>query len=184
LNLMEPDEVDTWKRALLRFRETKDEFMSQSHESPFSHSGEGGFKGLSYFEPDPAFRFETKLLRYRVETSVIMITSTGTRQLFNKVGRFDIKVEAQPVQLQAYQAAEREDEDLFVPFKDATSGKETYGAARYLDMKVEHNDEYLLDFNYAYNPYCAYVEGYVCPVPPAENWLKVAIRAGERNHHA
>ena len=180
---MQPDEVETWKRALLRFRVQRDEFMRLGRGSPFSHSGQQDFQGLKYFEPDPAFRFEAKLLRYPSEGSVMMTTSKGTRQLFSKVGRFDLVVEGQPVQLQAYQSLEREDPSLFIPFKDATSGRETYGAARYLDMKVEHDDNYLVDFNYAYNPYCAYNEGYVCPLPPAENWLRVAIRAGERKYH-
>jgi uncharacterized protein len=180
---MEPDEVDTWKRALLRSREQKEDFMRNDRESPFSRSGQVGFKGLSYFEPDPAFHFETKLRRYQTEASVMMTTSTGTRQLFNREGRFEVTVGTQPIRLQAYQSAEGEDVDLFVPFKDATSGKETYGAGRYIDLRVQHDDIYLLDFNYAYNPYCAYFEGYVCPVPPAENSLRVAIRAGERRYH-
>jgi len=178
-----PDEVETWKRALLRFREKKDEFMRQDHGSPFSHSGRHDFAGLKYFEPDPAFRFEATLNRYPIEAAIIMTTSKGTRQLFNKVGRFDLIIEGQPVQLQAYQSAEREDPSLFVPFRDATSGKETYGAARYLDMRVQHDDNYLVDFNYAYSPYCDYNDGYVCPIPPQENWLKVAIRAGEKKYH-
>jgi uncharacterized protein (DUF1684 family) len=180
---MEPDEVDTWKRALQRYRVQKDEFMKLGRDSPFSHSGQQDFKGLKYFEPDPAFRLPTKLQRYTNEGTAMMVTSTGTRQLFNKEGRFDLVVEGQAVQLQAYQSAEREDPSLFIPFKDATSGKETYGAGRYLDMKVQHDDVYLLDFNYAYNPYCAYIEGYICPLPPAENWLKIAIRAGEKKYH-
>ncbi len=87
---MQPDEVETWKRALLRFRAQKDEFMRLGRESPFARFGQQGFHGLSYFEPDPAFRFEAKLQRYRAEASVMMTTSTGTRQLFNRVGRFDL----------------------------------------------------------------------------------------------
>jgi uncharacterized protein len=179
---MEPDEVDTWKRALLRFRAQKDEFMRHGRGSPFSRSGHE-FSGLKYFEPDPAYRFEVRLTRYPTETSVIMTTSKGTRQLYNKVGHFDITLDGQPAQLQAYQSAERENPPIFVPFRDATSGKETYGASRYLDMEVEHDDNYLLDFNYAYNPYCAYDDGYVCPLPPRENWLTAAIRAGEKSYH-
>jgi uncharacterized protein (DUF1684 family) len=112
-----------------------------------------------------------------------MSTSKGTRQLFNKEGSFEVVVEGKTVQVQAYQSAEREDPSLFVPFKDATSGNESYGAARYIDLEVQHDDRYLFDFNYAYNPYCAYNEGYVCPLPPAENWLKVEIRAGETKYH-
>ncbi len=166
----------------MRFRAQKDEFMRFGRDSPFSHSDQGAFQGLGYFDPDPAFRFEATLKRYQTESSVMMTTNKGTRQLFNKVGLFDLVVGGQPVQLQAYQSAEREDPNLFLPFKDATSGRETYGAARYLDMRVEHDDNYLVDFNYAYNPYCAYNEGYACPLPPTENVLRVAIRAGERKY--
>jgi uncharacterized protein len=179
---MQPDEVETWMRALLRFRAGREEFMRQSRDSPFVLSGRRDFQGLKYFEPDPAFRFEAKLQRYRNEPSVIMTTSRGTRQLYHKAGRFDLVVAGQPAPLQAYQSAEREDPNLFIPFKDSTSGKETYAAARYLDMRVEHDDNYLVDFNYAYNPYCAYSEGFTCPLPPAENWLRVAIRAGEKKY--
>ena len=69
---------------------------------------------------------------------------------------------------------------LFVPFRDATSGKESYGAARYLDLEDEPSGEYVLDFNLAYNPYCAYSDDYVCPFPPKENWLTAPVRAGEK----
>jgi len=75
---------------------------------------------------------------------------------------------------------EQGEKDLFIIFKDATSGKETYGAGRYLDLD-RHGDEIVIDFNYAYNPYCAYNPDWSCPLPPAENWLKVPIRAGEKN---
>jgi len=71
-------------------------------------------------------------------------------------------------------------ETLFIPFKDATSGKETYGAARYLEIEETEVGIFLVDFNKAYNPYCAYSEAYSCPFPPRENWLEVAIKAGEK----
>ena len=180
---MEPDEVETWKRALLRFRSQKDEFMRHGNGSPFLRGGQHEFAGLKYFEPDPSFRFEAKLQRYPVESGLLMTTSKGTRQLYNKVGRFDLLIGGQRVQVQAYQSAQRENPGIFVPFRDATSGKESYGAARYLEMEVQHDDNYLVDFNYAYNPYCAYDDGYVCPMPPPENWLKVAILAGEKKYH-
>jgi uncharacterized protein (DUF1684 family) len=181
--IMKPEDVETWRRALLRFRERKDEFFRSDHDSPLGHGGQGLFAGLKYFEPDPAFRLEAKLQRYPDPESVIMTTSKGTRQLFNRVGFFDFTIDGQPVKLQAYQSAEREDASIFIPFRDATSGKESYGAARYLDLEVEHDDQYAVDFNYAYNPYCAYSEDYVCPLPPQENWLKVPIRAGEKKYH-
>ena len=110
-------------------------------------------------------------------------TSRGTRQIFNRVGYFELPIGGASIRVNAYQSAERDEPTLFVPFRDATSGNESYGAARYLDMEVEHDDEYAVDFNYAYNPYCAYSEDYVCPLPPRENWLGAPLRAGEMKYH-
>ena len=180
---MTPEDQETWARALARFRAEKDEFFRTSHESPLSHEGGGGFAGLKYFDPAPEFRIEAKLERYPTPEGVMVATSKGSRQLFNRVGYFDLTIEGNTVRVHAYQSAECDDPSLFVPFRDLTSGKESYGSARYLDMRVEHDDEYAVDFNYAYNPYCAYSEDYVCPLPPQENWLKVAVRAGEKKYH-
>jgi len=176
---MNPDDVETWRRALINFRDQKNEFFRSDHDSPVSHEG---FEGLRYFDPDPQFRFETELRRDPTPGSIAMTTSKGTRQLFNRIGYFDLLIEGKAVRLYAFQSAEREDPSIFVPFRDATSDRESYGAARYLDLKVEHDDRYAVDFNFAYNPYCAYSDSYICPLPPSENWLLVAIRAGEKKY--
>ncbi|HXW95438.1 MAG TPA: DUF1684 domain-containing protein [Nitrososphaerales archaeon] len=180
---MEPEDRETWARALARFRAEKDQFFRSSHDSPLRGSVDSKH-GLNYFDPDPSFRFEVELQRYTEPATVMLSTSKGTRQLFNRVGCFDLDIAGVHVLINAYQSAGRDDPNLFLPFRDATSGEETYGAARYLDLEVEHNDEYVVDFNYAYNPYCAYSDEYVCPLPPQENWLKVRIRAGEKKYHA
>lgn len=180
---MSPEDQETWKRGLTRFRREKDDYFRTSEDSPVPMAEGEGFKGLSYFDPDPAFRFDAKLQRYSNPASVMMTTSKGSRQLFNRVGYFELTVEGNLVRIQAYQSAERADPSIFIPFHDLTSGREAYGAARYIDLEVEHDDRYVLDFNYAYNPYCAYSDDYVCPLPPQENWLSVPIRAGERKYH-
>jgi len=177
---MNPEDIETWKRALLDFRRRKDLFFESDHDSPLGHEP---FSGLKYFDPNPDFRLETRLHRETVQGSTVMTTSKGTRQLFNNVGYFELPIQGRTIRLYAYQSAEREDPTIFVPFRDATSGKETYGAARYLDLEVELDENYAVDFNYAYNPYCAYSEAYVCPLPPRENWLAVAIHAGEKKYH-
>ena len=179
---MRPEDVETWKLALGRSRAQKDEFFLRHPDSPLPLSERETFNGLRYFDPDPAMRFETRLERYQGTESVIMTTSKGTRQLFNKIGYFEVMVGTKPVRLEAFQSAERQDPGIFVPFRDATSGSESYGAARYLDLEVEHDDEYVVDFNYAYNPYCAYSESYTCPLPPRGNWLAEPVRAGEKKY--
>ena len=180
---MTPEDRETWERALVRFRKEKDEFFRAGDNSPLPHGERERFTGLRYFAPDPSFRFETRLQRYPNPASIMMTTSKGTRQLFDRVGYFEVPIDGKPVRVQALQSAERDDPNIFVPFRDGTSGKQSYGAARYLDLHVEHDDSYALDFNYAYNPYCAYSDDYVCPLPPQENWLTVPIRAGERKYH-
>ena len=180
---MTPEDQVTWARALSRFRAEKDEFFRTSHNSPLPHGSAATFAGLEYFDPAPSLRFEAKLQRYSNPEAVMVATSKGSRQLFIRAGYFDLVIEGEPLGIHAYQSAERDDPNLFIPFRDATSGKESYGAARYLDLPVEHNDQYAVDFNYAYNPYCAYSEDYVCPLPPQENWLQVPIRAGEKKYH-
>jgi len=103
-----------------------------------------------------------------------------------RIGFFEFEIDGTKLRLAAYKSVpppghRHEDHSLFVPFLDATSGKETYGAARYLDLEDRRTDDYVLDFNPAYNPYCAYSDAYICPFPPQENWLAVPIRAGEKN---
>ena len=180
---MTPEDREAWERALTRFRKEKDGFFRTSGDSPLPPGLREGFAGLRYFDPDPSFRFETELRRHANPASVMMTTSEGTRQLFNRVGHFEVSLDGRPVRVQAFQSAEREDPGIFVPFRDGTSGKESYGAARYLDLELEHDDNYVLDFNYAYNPYCAYSEDYICPLPPQENWLTAPVRAGEKKYH-
>src|SRR5271157_2052255 len=104
---MRPEDEETWRRAVLRLRERKDEFLRQSHDSPLAHADQPGFTGLKYFEPDPAYRLEAKLQRHQAAESAIMTTSKGSRQLYNKVGHFDLTIGGEPVRLQAYQSAER-----------------------------------------------------------------------------
>jgi uncharacterized protein len=117
-----------------------------------------------------------------------MNTSAGTQKYFYKYGRLDFMIDGKEYLLYVYQgkdlmATEQYKDYLFVPFTDATTGNESYGSGRYLEFykKDIENDSLQLDFNKAYNPYCAYATGYKCPVPPRENMLPVAIKAGEMN---
>ena len=171
-----------WSEEIERMRREKDSFFGSDPDSPITAEVKPHFKGFNYFHPDPKYVFMVQLHRYENPKIVLMATSKGTEQRFYKVGYFEFELDGQRVQLPAYTSVERDDKDLFIPFRDGTSGKESYGAARYLDLPVSPTDEYNLDFNYAYNPYCAYNADYVCPFPPKENWLSVEIRAGERKY--
>ncbi len=106
-----------------------------------------------------------------------MATTNGKDQVYRRFGMVHFQVDGVDTQVTLYSSAGSQ--DLFLPFRDATSGKETYGAGRYLELHA-HGDEVVVDFNYAYNPNCAYNPEWDCPLPPGENWLTVPIRAGEK----
>jgi hypothetical protein len=108
-----------------------------------------------------------------------MTTSTGSVKEYYKYGQFSFEVNGQPVTLQVYQDLDRN--YFFLPFVDATAPDETYGAGRYLDLEPEQGNTFTIDFNYAYNPYCAYNDRWNCPIPPKENRLAIRIEAGEKN---
>lgn len=143
------------------------------------------YKGLKYFPPDLAYRYELALTpNPKLETTVIMSTR-GNQRRADKVGWFDFVVGTTPVRLEAVRLLEPGvgENDLGIFFRDATTGKESYELGRYVDVKKLPNGKFLLDFNYTYNPACAYSDHYNCPIPPKANVLPVAIRAGEMDSH-
>lgn len=160
------------------FRKGKDSFLRLSSNSPLTNSQKVSFKGLAYFEYNPAFKFEVGLKPCPAEEIPIRTNSGDVRTYF-RAGYLEFEVEGEGQRVTAL--TRDDDEDLFLPFADATSGKETYPGGRYLDLPRPREDGTLIiDFNYAYNPYCAYSSAWSCPLPPTENKLIVAIRAGER----
>ncbi|WP_338729444.1 DUF1684 domain-containing protein [Haladaptatus sp. DJG-WS-42] len=164
-------------------RTRKDEFFKNHPHSPIPYDQREGFRGLIYYEPNPGLRFVVPLHEHEEKAELLLDTSTeGVRQ-YLRWGEFRVEIDDEDVVIQAYRTDEHESR-LFIPFRDRTSGNETYGAGRYLDLEGEDRDgdEWILDFNFAYNPYCAYSEAYECPLPPGENWLQVAVNAGEKSY--
>jgi uncharacterized protein len=162
---------------LQEFRSEKDEFFAHDGRAPLTPEQRRGFKGLTYFGENPALIVRAKVDRSVQPGEVRMETSTGEEQVFRRFGVVHFEVDGMAAQVTLYGSAGSH--ELFLPFRDVTSGKETYGAGRYLDLHA-HGDDVVVDFNYAYNPNCAYNPDWNCPLPPAENWLKVPIRAGEK----
>lgn len=177
--------LSRWRSQLEREREEKDSFFSEYWESPIPAEHRSMFAGLAYYPPDPDYRFELELHEHREKETLKMVYTKGNEETFIRWGEFRFKIGGQQQTLQAYKSDPRE-QRLFVPFRDATSGKETYGAGRYIDLDPERDltaeGKWVLDFNRAYNPWCAYSEDYTCPLVPPENWLKVPIYAGEKNY--
>jgi len=143
------------------------------------------YKGLKYFPPNLALRYELPLTPNPKPETVVIMSTRGNRRQATKVGWFDFSVEGKPARLEAVRLLEPGvgENDLGIFFRDATTGKESYALGRYVDVKKLENGRYLLDFNFAYNPACAFSDHYNCPIPPRENVLSMAVRAGEMDSH-
>ena len=171
---------------LRNFRAEVDDFLQYHPQSPLDPYQKQTFQGLDYYDENKDLILEVEVERFpETEPLIEMETSTGERRLYRRWGRFTFEVEGEEAQLTIY--SDPYGQDFFMPFKDATNGEETYGAGRYLDnhrpgLWQLDDIHFAVDFNYAYNPYCAYSPRYSCPLPPPENWLKVPIRAGEKDY--
>ena len=166
-------------------RQAKNDFMRSSDESPFG-SEKIKFKSLNYFPVDPKYRLSAKLISIRDKKTWTLPTSDGLEKKYLEYGHAEFAVNGTVCKLLILEIMEEGPYrgTLFLAFADATSAEETYGAGRYLDVKkVPGAASVTLDFNQAYNPYCAYSENYSCPFPPKENMLTVSIQAGEKKYH-
>ena len=154
--------------------------LFRSPETPLLPDSADAFDGLPYFAYDPAFAGPAALVPSLVRDTVTFPTTTGELQRYVSAG--DLVFEAGGVQrrLEAFETVGGPEPQLFVPFRDATSGRETYGGGRYLTLDLQPTGRYALDLNRAYHPYCVYNPSYSCPLPPAENTLELAVTAGER----
>jgi uncharacterized protein len=165
-------------------RKEKDDFMWSSSESPFSGTTEK-FKGLQYFPPDPQYKVTADLTLIKNREIIILKTSDGKEDRYINYAYADFELGGKQNRLLILEVADMGPGHgkLFLAFGDETSAVETYGGGRYLDVtKVKGSNTITLDFNKAYNPYCAYNESYTCPLPPPENLLSIPIKAGEKTY--
>ena len=166
---------------LVRFRTEKNRIFAKDPHSPLTPGQRPSFRGLNYFDENPALVIRGRIDREVEREEVPMATTGGEEQAYRRYGVVRFRVDNEPAEVFLY--ASDDSDELFIPFRDATSGHETYGVGRYLEVHA-HGDDVTIDFNYAYNPNCAYDAAWSCPLPPRENWLKVPIRAGEKAFEA
>ena len=185
-----PGEFDPSKYVsiILKDRDQKDIEMSTGEKSPIPAEEKTTFKKLNYYKPDINFRKEAQFTRYDQAKRFLMKTTTDRLPEYSLYGVVNFSHKGKNYSLNVYQNIELVkkpgfDKHLFVPFNDETNGKETYGGGRFLDLTETGTDTLMLDFNLAYNPYCAYNHKYSCPIPPEENNLKIKIKAGEKKWH-
>jgi uncharacterized protein (DUF1684 family) len=177
----QPFDENDYIGQLTAERTAKDRFLDTSSDSPIPADRKTILLPLPYFPVDPAFNVPAELRPSGDQTVIDMPTSTGQPEKYRRAGTLTFTLQGQELTLTAFvQAAARNVNSLFVPFRDLTSGKQTYPAGRYLDLERTETGFYELDFNRAYNPYCYYNVTYTCPLPPPENHLQLAIPVGER----
>jgi uncharacterized protein (DUF1684 family) len=170
--------------AVEQFRADKDEYFREAHDSPIPHDQRHDFAGLPYFPVDESLRFEGLTLEPYAghePTTFQIPPSDGKLRDAERAGTLSFPLGGATQRLTGYRFAKDGSGSLFVPFLDVTSGTETYGAGRYLDIDPDPEDgTYVIDFNLAYHPSCVYDARFSCPLTPAENRLPVRIEAGER----
>ena len=153
--------------------------------SPLSAKAKKTFKGIHFFPFNAKFAVTARFVRTPNEKPFQMSTSSGMRKTYVKYAEVFFTIDKKEYKLNVYQSqdlikTEEYKDYLFIPFTDATSGNETYEGGRYIDLNIPQSDQVLINFNKAYHPYCAYTEGYNCPIPPQENTLPIKIEAGVR----
>ncbi len=168
-----------WHKELETERAMKNEFMIRDPESPFV-VGRVPFHELRYFPPDPKLVVRATLKRRPSPEEVYLRTNRDNQAVMRYIGDLEFSIGRESFHLRLYHAGEGVGASVFVPFRDLTSGKESYGPGRYLTLELNEADVYEVDFNRAFNPYCAYTDDFECAFPPSENDLAVAVPAGEK----
>jgi uncharacterized protein len=175
-----PDE-GSYVEKISSERASKERMFRESPDSPIPSGKHAELLPLNYFQVDSTYSTPAVLELSADRPEFEMPTSTGKLRKMQRVGVLEFTLKGQALSLGAFiEAGTTRVNQLFVPFSDLTTGTETYAAGRYLDLEATNTGLYEIDFNRAYNPYCAYNESYDCPYPPPSNRLKVPVRAGER----
>ncbi|MFC7670295.1 DUF1684 domain-containing protein [Hymenobacter humi] len=166
-------------------RSDKNRSFRQSDKSPLSAEQKAQFDSLKYYPAQLAFVIDATISHNANPDTTLIQMSDNRAEKYLNWGSAKFEIDNKPQQLGIYLKATGKDSTLFIPFTDLTNGHATYGGGRYLDAPLPNPNvtEIELDFNQAYNPYCAYNNEYSCPVPPAANRLQVAIPAGEKSFH-
>jgi uncharacterized protein (DUF1684 family) len=169
--------------TIIERRKELDDFFKNDPSSPLKEIQKEGFVGMQYFPPSEDFAFYAEFKLISKPDTVQLLTSKGSeKRAMLRYGTFTFHGQDGPTySLTGFKSLNQEDDVIFIPFKDKTNGFDTYEAGRYLEVEESSdNGEYLLDFNKAYNPYCAYNKEYVCPLVPKDNILTMSIKAGEK----
>ncbi|MEM9917951.1 MAG: DUF1684 domain-containing protein [Bacteroidota bacterium] len=176
-------ELETSRQDVQQFQDKLNKQFSNEDTSPLVLEKVPSFEGLDFFDIDPSYVVKAELVRTPNEKPFQMPTYAGKEKTFKKYGELHFKMKGKKRQLNVYQnlrtiAMPLYRDHLFLPFTDLSNGAQSYGGGRYIDLKIPKEKNIILNFNLAYNPYCAYSDRYNCPIPPKENHLAIAVLAG------
>ena len=177
-----PSDDAAYLQKVIEWRAERDKTWSES-DDPIPKNRHAEFLPLKYFPPDPNYAVPAELKLSNERPEVVLPTSTGAPRRMQVVGTLEFTLKGQKLSLGALSPAGEPIRALFVPFTDLTTKKETYASGRYLDIEPTRTGLYTIDFNYAYNPTCAYNKSYECPYPPPSNRLQVEVHAGDKAPH-
>lgn len=176
-----------WLQEIEAYQEEMNQELMDTAKTPLPPEELAVFEGVDFFIPDPKFMVTAFLILTPESKPFEMLTSTERKPVYRRYALAIYSLDTIQDTLDIYQnlsLIKQEDyaDYLFVPFSDLTNGFETYGGGRYLDFRIPEGDSLVIDFNKAYNPYCAYNHKYSCPIPPRENFINYEIRAGVKNY--
>ena len=183
-NRLNDPEMKKYSDELIKERKEKNYSMQFDQASPFIRDTSITFKPLSYYDSNPDFIFKSKLHLYEKQDTVSIFGTKGEERPTIVVGYLDLNYKNKIYKINVYKSFSKAGEEYYsIWFTDKTTGKETYGVGRYLDFELNEDPDfiYTIDFNKAYNPYCAYSHLYTCPIPRKEDYIDLEIEAGEKN---
>ncbi len=174
------DSTDIYSSTVLETIESRKNYLQFNESSPFNQYNVE-YTPPKYFPIDPSFKVNATVEKIDKRDMVLIQNSDGKKESYLKYAWLSFKLKEKELKLLVLKPSGfgAIDETLLCAFADESSGTSTYGAGRYIDIEIGKTDKVVLDFNLAYNPYCAYVDGYTCPLPPPENILPIGIEAGE-----
>ena len=164
-------------------RERQFKFIRFNVDSPLTEEQKAGFKSLKFYEVNPAYKVKARLIPIENKKVREVPMTDGSKERYIEHSYAEFELNGQTNKLLLLQSVNETDmRNFFLAFADETSSRETYGGGRYLNIRQDGKNSITIDFNLAYNPYCAYNPNYACPLPPKENLLTIPIEAGEKNY--
>jgi len=163
----------------------KDNYMKDNPDSPFNHKSKVDFHNLNYFDVNPDLRFRSKLFENEIKDIVTIYGTKGEPRETVRFGYVKINFKNQSYKLNVYESEYSKQKFYSIWFTDRTTNNESYGVGRYLDFEIDSDKDFIydIDFNLAYNPYCAYTTEYSCAIPTKEDHIDLEINAGEKIFH-